>query len=82
MVLNDQHRAILQAIGFAGATDAQLPGYGRSRELGDLSHAGLIVYWHPQRTVPPEGVIGGGRGKWCLTISGAGEADLPPLRLA
>ena len=80
MAISDKHREILREIGFAGATDGELSSYGRSRELGDLSHAGLIAFWHPHRPTPLTGIIGGAPGKWCLTIAGAAEADLPPLR--
>ena len=82
VTLNERHRLILRAVGFGGATEEELAGHARSREFSDLTHQGLIVYWHTHRGEPLSGVIGGRPGCWCLTPAGAAETEMPPLRLA
>ncbi len=80
--LGERHRAILQAIGPYGADEATLGAAARSREFDDLTHNGLVVYWHPLGARPRAGILGGAPGSWCLTIAGAEAAGLPALRLA
>ena len=80
--LTERHREILQSIGPAGADETALGAAARSREFDDLTHYGLVVYWHPLGTGPRTGVIGGAPGAWCLTLAGAEAAGLPELRLA
>ena len=80
--LTDRHREILQAIGPYGADEQALGAAARSREFDDLTHHGLVVYWHPLGTGPRTSILGGAPGTWCLTIPGAEAAGLPALRLA
>ena len=80
--LSERHRAILRAIGPYGAVEATLGAAARSREFDDLTHSGLVVYWHPLGSGPRVGILGGAPGSWCLTLAGAEAAELPALRLA
>jgi len=80
--LTDRHRAILRAIGPYGADEPALGAEARSREFDDLTHHGLVVFWHPLGGRPGSGILGGAPGSWCLTLAGAEAAGLPALRLA
>jgi hypothetical protein len=80
--LTDRHREILRAIGSTGATELTLGAAARSREFDDLTHSGLVVYWHPLGTGPRAGILGGAPGSWCLTLAGAEAAGLPAVRFA
>ena len=80
--LTDRHRAILRAIGPHGANEPALGAEARSREFDDLTHHGLVVFWHPLGSRPGSGILGGAPGSWCLTLAGAEAAGLPALRLA
>ena len=80
--LTDRHREILQAIGPYGADEPTLGAAARSREFDDLTHGGLVVYWHPLGTGPRAGILGGAPGSWCLTLAGAEAAGFPELRFA
>jgi hypothetical protein len=82
MELTDQHREILESIGSSGAPADRLLRHGR--EFGELSAAGLVVFWsHGQAR--PTSIYGGGMspGAWYLTTAGAEALGLDPLlRLA
>jgi hypothetical protein len=80
--LTDRHREILRAIGSTGANELTLGAAARSREFDDLTHFGLVVFWHPLGTGPRTSVLGGAPGSWCLTFAGAEAAGLPELRFA
>jgi len=79
--LSARHRAILQAVGLHGADEGSLGALARSREFDDLTHGGLVTFWHPLAVHRPE-VTGGRPGAWCLTESGAAALELPPVRFA
>jgi len=70
------------AIGPYGADEPALGAEARSREFDDLTHHGLVVFWHPLGGRPGSGILGGAPGSWCLTLAGAEAAGLPALRLA
>ena len=79
--LSVRHRAILQTIGLAGADEAALGALARTREFDDLTHGGLVAFWHPLAVHRPD-VVGGSPGTWCLTEAGAAVVELPPVRFA
>jgi hypothetical protein len=82
MRLTDQHRAILAAIGVDGAPVDGLRHH-RARELDDLRHSGMIVFWASHAPRPAEAFGCRRSGTWCLTQAGLLASGLnPELRLA
>jgi hypothetical protein len=83
VTLTDRHRAILDAIGPAGASAEALGRHTRAREFADLDIAGLIVYW-PAAQPRPAQVLGvdSRSGTWNLTAEGAEAVGLlAPVRV-